>query len=283
MILSVLKKNIKAILPYKIKVLIIRIKIAIETSFDFSNFINVIIKGREQANLVLRIFYPRIIDNFIKDHVNEIIFCDVGCNYGRISEKILSIIPTIQIIGFEPQPSNHIILDNLKKKYKNFSYKKIGIGNKITKKTFYSHSNHGLSSFLKFNENFFFSTESLGKNFTTEINEVKISTLDKELSNIEKKLFIKIDAQGYEKKILDGAEKLIQDKKIWGIIIELMIAKKYESIDCIQWYDFAKYFHLKDFTLVDFVYGHRENNGIMTDFDALFLHKDLISKLPVNI
>jgi FkbM family methyltransferase len=260
-----------------IKEIMIRLIIGFKSSFDPKLFIRILFKGIIQAHPVHKQYIPRITNNFLKRFHNDIIFCDIGCNRGVISERILNILPEIKVVGFEPQESNHPILDKVKKKIKNFSYRKIGLGDKKENLTFYQYENDGLSSLLKLDSNYTYGAHGgLG---IKKYYKVEVSTLDNEFLNCKKKLFLKIDTQGFELKVLKGAKKLFDKNLIWGISIELMIIKKYEKTDGALWQDLTSYLYDRGFLFSDFIHGFREKTGIMTEFDALFLHTTFIRKL----
>ena len=254
-----------------------RISIGFESSFDFKNFKNVVKKGVLETHPVHRYFLPRIAKNILHPIQNKIIFCDIGCNRGVFSKRILEYLPDIEIIGFEPQLSNHKYLDRLSNN-KNFSYRKVGLGDKIEKRLFSEYGNDGLSSFAELDENYSYGSHLLGQNKVKEYH-ASISTLDHEFLDSVKKLFLKIDVQGYELNVLKGSQKLFEKGQVNGIIIELMTIQKYNTGGSTNWKNLLDYLDKKGFILSDFISGYREPSGIMTEFDALFLNKSFFKEL----
>ena len=67
--------------------------------------------------------------------------------------------------------------------------------------------------------------------FTIRKEEVKVDTIDNYMNknNIDRIDIIKIDTQGYEPKILDGAANSLKSNKINSIILEIIISDIYKS------------------------------------------------------
>ena len=94
-----------------------------------------------------------------------------------------------------------------------------------------------LSSFYEVNENTnWFKRQQDNKKvfknkFTIYKEEVKVDTIDNYMNKnkIDRIDIIKIDTQGYEPKILDGAINSLKSKKINSIILEIIISDIYKS------------------------------------------------------
>jgi len=211
---------------------------------------------------------PRLCHNFLNK--GDYVLCDIGANHGVFSKNVLRYSANIKIIAFEPQKSCQIYLDDITKKYKNFEVRFIGIGDVKKELEFNQYSNDGLSSFKEIQDGAY-QSHTEGTN-TEEKYPVRISTLDKELEFIENKnIFLKIDVQGLEKEVLDGAKKLFSEERIAGIYIELMCKSKYQN-DTYEY--FINYLSSEGFIISDLATGYRdEHNGFIDEFDVLFLHK----------
>ena len=145
-------------------------------------------------------------------------FIDVGSNIGTYTILASKVVGS-KSISFEPHP---VTFEKLKKNINLNSIKKSviaiskGIGSEISKKKFSNFTGdkgplNRISSDLK-NEN--------------DIN-IDVSTLDVEI-NINSEYLIKIDVEGYEYHVLKGGKKILENKKLIGIIIETnSMTKKY--------------------------------------------------------
>ena len=153
---------------------------------------------------------------------------DIGANVGNYSQYILEN-SLSKVIAFEPIPKSFNKLKILKKNYKGrFFIYNIGIGNK----------NHLLYGNKSPKKTMFYDNNNLQwASFSPELKEIDylknsnksikchISTLDTFLSKnkklINKKIdLIKIDTEGYELEVLNGAKKAIKKYKPKYIQIE---------------------------------------------------------------
>lgn len=156
----------------------------------------------------------KILTNFFGN--KKIIAIDVGANLGGYTDLLLKNINLKELHIFEPSKK---CTEYLKKKYnkKNIfiNNKALSNSNKIT--TFYENEILSQSSLHnkknKFNSNL--------KNIETY--KVNCISLDKYYSTLKKKIdLLKIDAEGEDLEILKGSKKLLKNKKIKLIKIELL-------------------------------------------------------------
>tara|TARA_Y100000768_G_scaffold388707_2_gene386344 strand:+ start:1267 stop:2136 length:870 start_codon:yes stop_codon:yes gene_type:complete len=162
------------------------------------------------------------IDNFEKS--KEIIFWDIGSNIGIFSIYAAIINSNIKIISFEPSTSNlrilsrNISINNLSEK---IIVSQIPLTNKKNQSLLFKENRfiEGSSSNV-YGESF----DQYGKNFNSN-NSYKIFgtcinyLIDEGIYEIPD--YIKIDVDGIEHLILDGANKYLSNKKIKGISIEI--------------------------------------------------------------
>ena len=171
-------------------------------------------------NLITYIFSnlsneKKILTNFFGN--KKIVAIDVGANLGGYTDLLLKNINLKELHIFEPSKK---CTEYLKKKYnkKNIfiNNKALSNSNKIT--TFYENEILSQSSLHnkknKFNSNL--------KNIETY--KVNCISLDKYYSTLKKKKIdlLKIDAEGEDLEILKGSKKLLKNKKIKLIKIELL-------------------------------------------------------------
>lgn len=139
----------------------------------------------------------------------EDIFVDVGANVGSYTILAGSAVGA-KGYAFEPVPNTYSkLLNNIKLN---------GIENRVQA------FNMGLAQrkgVIKFTSGLDTVNHALAANeVSASIVEVEVTTLDQALPNAHPHL-IKIDVEGYETPVLEGAEKTLRDPELHSIIIEL--------------------------------------------------------------
>jgi len=176
------------------------------------NFNYLISKSNNRLFLGENIF----IKKFKKLDVNNCI--DIGANIGEYSLEILNNKNT-KVIAFEPIPKNCDKLSVICKEYGNrFKFFKIALSNKdgFSKLNFGKNTTEHSSLETKINKIPYVgasntnSIEVMTKQLDSFINDVEFQNID----------FIKIDVEGHEKAVLDGALKFIRKNHIKLIQIE---------------------------------------------------------------
>ena len=167
-----------------------------------------------------------LIDN-IKDYKRPI-FIDIGANKGIYSLLLAKKFKNLKIYGFEPVTSTfnrfvyNIFLNNLKKKIKTYNF---GISNSSGNKKMIAlkRKNYIQSGGYSFQIN----KKKIFKDNVTEYYKTKIG--DEIIKFKRKNLFIKIDVEGYEEKVLKGLKRLLRDNRVF-IQIEIF-NKNFNLID----------------------------------------------------
>ena len=157
-------------------------------------------------------------DGIIPLKKNNIIIFDVGANEGEYAKALSGIFNNMntKIFCFEPSPR---IYEKLQKNCENIPsiiFNNIGFGNEPKKTTLYSNDERsGLSSL--FNRKLDHFNLQLDK---TE--EVEIQTIDSYCrnNNINEIDFLKIDVEGNEMNVLDGAQQMIKNQAVKYIQFE---------------------------------------------------------------
>ncbi len=183
---------------------------------------------------------------------------------------------------FEP---NEDVIEKIKdKKIKNSKIYQKGIGNKVERKNFFKHQsvtmNSQRSSFLKTSSDFF----DRWKKYPIEEVSCDIDTLDNfvQNNNIEYIHFLKIDTQGYNEEVIEGAKKLIEQNKIGIIYSELILGKMYSKEE--TFYNFKKYLK-NNYVLYGIDHGDYHiqvrSRRFSDDFniDVFYLNKKLLNNL----
>ena len=136
------------------------------------------------------------------------LFVDVGANVGCFT-LLASGIKAANTIAIEPIPENfqylrnNLIINGLENKVEAL---RIGLGDK--------------QGFLNFTQNVSQNNHVANENDIDIIN-IEINTLDAVLSN-KKPILLKIDVEGFEKAVIDGASHTLKQESLEAIIIELV-------------------------------------------------------------
>ena len=151
---------------------------------------------------------------------------DIGANLGQFSTAASHILEPERLIVIEANPNLEAVL------YKNLAHvvnKEIlitGVGNFNGDLPFNFNSDSQVSSFLGLGSD---RVESFPKSVTLDICNVPIQKLDS-LSNqidMDQPILLKIDVQGFEKEVIEGAGKFLASVE-W-VLIETSFAKLYDG------------------------------------------------------
>ncbi len=148
--------------------------------------------------------------NFLKNNLSKgDLFIDIGSNVGVYS--ILAASTGARVIAIEPVPESFEILKKniFLNDFQNL-IKPINIAVNNKKEALYFSSDKGaLNHVLKDKDKY--------------NNSIKINSMDlDEILDGTNPKFIKIDVEGFETNIINGAEKVLKNKSLSGIIIELI-------------------------------------------------------------
>ncbi len=192
---------------------------------------------------------------------------DIGANEGQTTEKLLKLFPNSIIYCFEP---GNEAFSKLKSKFdaKKVASLNFALGDKEETCELIKHESSVTDSFLIDD----FSTE-LNLNKSRKIlgkERVKISTLDifcaeNNISSID---FIKIDTQGYELKVINGAKKLFENNKIKFILIEVCFVSIYKKQPGLS--EIHKRLDDYGFKIIDFYNKARGEDNTLMWCDILY-------------
>jgi FkbM family methyltransferase len=174
------------------------------------------VKSAIEQNILFNTYNEKAVLSIIKKFAQDgYDLVDVGANVGIHSLTAASANAKIEIFSFEPEPSNfndfikNISLNN----FKNINPFNMGLGNF-----------KGLAE-LNVNEGWNKGKHSLKVSFSE--NNKKASILVSLLDDFRvfitsKKIMIKIDVEGFEKEVIEGAKELLNQVEEAVIIIELL-------------------------------------------------------------
>jgi len=174
-------------------------------------------KKSMDLHIVSGSYESKVVKLFEKLAKENILIVDVGANIGKYS--ILSRITNhyANVFAIEPETKNYdILVKNIKLNNLDFIHtKKIALGSKKGKlKLYISSKNVGGHSL-----NYKLVAATPEKDYNS-FEEVEVNTLDNLFKDVEIDI-LKIDTEGFELEVLKGAKKLLTNKRIKNIIIEL--------------------------------------------------------------
>ncbi|MFW9930727.1 MAG: FkbM family methyltransferase [Candidatus Thorarchaeota archaeon] len=151
---------------------------------------------------------------------------DVGANRGIFSKTANYLFKGTKIIAFEPLKECYDELKKLNKSIPFFECYNYAIGNKKEKGQIFKSSFDYSSSLLEMAN---LHKEAFPVSETISVEDIEIITLDEAFLNksLIKPVLIKIDVQGYENFVIEGAAKTLEKTDI--IICELSFHKMYNN------------------------------------------------------
>ena len=215
---------------------------------------------------------------------SPIIF-DVGAHNGNSIERYMELFENPIIHSFEPNPNEFKKIEEKYYKFKHIKLNNFALGDKSEYKRFNIFAKSDTSSFLKINDSEWVNVRSkqLGINkddFLTNSVEVKIQTIDEYVSknNIKNIDVLKLDTQGYEKNILDGAKKTLESGIIKLIETEIILDEVYNKY--LTFSDIEKNLINNNFRLIALEDMNFTNliEGYMFAFNAIYIDKNLLNE-----
>lgn len=172
----------------------------------------------------------RIIDKSVENDwiskLNIKTFIDIGANVGEYIDFALINYPDSKIYAFEPLKDCYEHLKQKELDNENVKVFNLAIGDSDCSNKIYKSSYAPSSSLLKMGKLHIESFPGT-KGFTVE--NIEVSMLDSFFKNyqLEKDIFIKVDTQGYEDKVIAGGIETFKKAKI--ILIEVSFFELYEK------------------------------------------------------
>ena len=197
-------------------------------------------------------------------NTSEPLIFDVGMNHGQTLKKIRNVFPGAIIYGFEASKYCFKQLET-DFKDKNIFLNNLGLADKEGVLEFNEYSWDALNSFLN---------RAQGKAQIIETYNVSVTTIDdycvkNQINHIH---ILKSDTEGFELKVLNGANKMMNENKIQFVLVELFFDLNFigqssvgEIFSNLEKHNFS---HVKfyDFSLT--------GEGLSSKSDALFINNN---------
>lgn len=187
------------------------------------------------------------------------IIIDIGCHERGFIDVFLKIFENCTVIGYEPNVQKFDLAKEYFSGFEKVIIKNLALGDTESTMMLNITKHDYSSSLLEVNE-----LKDDGKELFKVVSkqECKVVTLDSQTSDIDAIMLIKIDTQGFELKILQGALKTLE--KTQFILIEMMNHNTYAN--SAQYYEIDRFLRNAGFSLVQ-LYSPLSD---ATEFDALY-------------
>lgn len=198
---------------------------------------------------------------------NVITIFDVGANVGQTTKKYRKLFPKATIYGFEPY--HHIFHEYAKdfsadKRIKPFN---IALSNNNGKSLFYINDNHYTNSLMPINKN---NGKDTLSNITIDKIDVTTETIDSFCfrNGIDQIDILKIDVQGGELLVLEGAKDKLKNGEVTLIYTEVEFSPLYVNQPLFN--DIEKYLLEFGFKLNKIYYEKNNVSGKFISGNAIF-------------
>ena len=154
----------------------------------------------------------KMLKNILKG--NDLVFFDVGSNLGENIKFIKKTFGNnVEIHAFEPSKESY---NTLKQRFPKINLNNTAISNYIGNSTFYERN---ISSQSSLNERINHPLDGVKNKYTVEVSTLDEYVEDKGIKKID---LLKIDTEGNDYKVLDGAQKLLSKIDVKLIKIECL-------------------------------------------------------------
>ncbi len=195
---------------------------------------------------------------------------DVGANRGQFTMELFAAGFGGTVLSFEPLPQVH---DSLSKAAAAYGGRwqvgpRVALGDEEADVTFYLAANTASSSLLKLSEDLVDIAPQTAPSGTINVRVRRLDQILSELGLTARRLFLKMDTQGSELRILQGAEGALG--AIQGVMTEMSVSTLYEDQPLFR--DIDGYLVDHGFDLVDLVPGFRDPVSLrLLQFDGVYL------------
>jgi FkbM family methyltransferase len=187
---------------------------------------------------------------------------DVGANVGQTIRQMRRRFRTPIIHSFEPDPRTFLELETSAAKLENVTTRNLGLGSSVAVLQFFRNEQPDMSSFLPLGR---VGWGSVQETITVPVTTVDAYCRERGIDRID---ILKSDTQGFDFEVLRGAERMMRERRIHLIYLEICFAELYLGSGTLD----AIYKHLtdRDYRLVSF-YRFFYRDGMAAWSDALFV------------
>lgn len=206
----------------------------------------------------------------ISSHGINLVF-DVGANTGQYAKIMRENGYKGRIVSFEPFQAAHNKLVHAASKDPLWEVSKLAIGDKIGQVKLNISKNLGSNSILEMLPSHVKSAPGSEYIGVEEVQEMTIDSVIKKYYKPNDRLYVKIDTQGYEKNVINGAKNSID--KIIGLQLEMSIIELYKNELLLP--DMINLLSQKGYTLWSLEPGFMDKStGQLLQVDGIFFHTE---------
>nr|WP_255705758.1 MULTISPECIES: FkbM family methyltransferase [unclassified Ectothiorhodospira] len=205
------------------------------------------------------------------NHFDVDLIFDVGANAGQYALEMRSIGYKGKIVSFEPLTDAHSrLLGNASKDRLWDVHERTAIGDKEGKVEINSSQNSVSSSILHMLESHKEAASTSGYIGKETVDLNTLDSIGRKYIKPNSRYYIKIDTQGFESQVLDGAKDILRDAV--GVQLELSLAPLYEGQTL--WRDLIDRLEREGFTLWALQQGFtNKENGRTLQTDGIFFRE----------
>ena len=202
---------------------------------------------------------------------DELLILDVGAYRGDFTSELMHYFQKVQAILFEPSPTNFSYLTEKFIDDSNIKVFNFAISNYNDNNSFYLLENEATNSLL----------HPINKGYSKI--ELEIKTLDMfwyESQQFDRLDILKIDTQGNDLKVLEGARQIIRQYSPC-ILVEAIFVVLYQSQD--SYYEMLKLMQEYDYSLIRLFNIHYGRQGQLAFADLFFVPNQKIERLEESL
>jgi FkbM family methyltransferase len=203
---------------------------------------------------------------------DEVVIFDVGAHHGQTALKYNSLFKNCQIYAFEPFIDSFNILKDKVSIYENVKAFNLALSKDIGQVPFNLNSSSGTNSILPTSAEAAITWDK-NKLETAETILVNSTTLDDFITkkNISQIDILKLDTQGSEYLVIEGAKECIKKGKIKLIYMEIILMPTYVGQKHFD--EILFLLRTNNFKLFDIYNNNYSANGELRQIDAIFIYQ----------
>lgn len=195
---------------------------------------------------------------------------DVGANIGQSTLQYLALFPEATVHAFEPLPDVFCELQRAVKPYaERVCAYNVALGAVEATSEMFRHCDHNASSSL------LATTDRTAALYPQVKSQARVHVQQRRLDavleaiTLQQGIFIKIDAQGYEKHVLSGGMQVLERSS--ACLIEVAVQELYEGQ--ASFHELVELFWGLEFVFAGTLEQHYDEQGRVVYFDAMFVKK----------
>ena len=219
-------------------------------------------------------------EKLINNPNSEITILDIGAYNGSTALQYAEAFPNATIHSFEPFPEAYLELVKNTEDKQNIRSHQLGLSSSVGTTTLYSNSFAPTNSLFKTHlegENTWGNTNVLKPLGELEINTITLDEFVKQ-NQIDKIDILKLDVQGAEYMVLEGAHETLKKRKVGIVYTEIITMPTYENQKSIE--EIIAIYKSYGFELFNLYNYSRTNWGQLRQIDAIFVNPTIYKMNP---